>query len=74
MTDSTKMELQKIHPDIVSGKIGYLKMAQAKKSRVPELSRAALTAKHEVEKAKLEEKLAPKPVVRKTTAKKVTRG
>ena len=74
MKNSTKIEPQEIHPDIVSGKTGYYQMAQAKKSRVPELSRAALTAKHEVEKAKLEEKLAPKPVVRKTTAKKVKRG
>ena len=74
MTDSTKMVLQEIHPDIVSGKTGYYQMAQTKKSKVPDLSRAALAAKHEVEKAKLEEKLTPKPVVRKTTAKKVNRG
>jgi hypothetical protein len=67
------MELQEIHPDIVSGKTGYYKMAQAKKSQVPDLSRAALAAKHEVEKAKLEEKLN-KTTVKRTTAKKVKRG
>jgi hypothetical protein len=70
MADSTKIELSEIHPDIVSGKTGYLKMAQQKASKVPDLQRDALKAKHAVEIAKLEEKLASK----KTTAKKVTRG
>ena len=74
MTDSTKIEPAPIHPDIVSGKTGYYKMAQAKKSKVPGLKRDALAAKHAVEVAKLEEQLAPKPTVRRTTAKKVNRG
>jgi len=74
VTNSTKMEPAPIHPKIISGETGYLQMAQQKRSQVPDLSRAALAAKHEVEKAKLEEKLAPKPVVKRTTAKKVTRG
>jgi len=72
MANSTKIEPAPIHPDIVSGKTGYLQMAQANKSKIPDLSRAALAAKHEVEKAKLEERLAPRTT--KTTAKKVTRG
>jgi len=67
------MEPAPIHPKIISGETGYLQMAQQKRSQVPDLARAALAAKHEVEKAKLEEKLN-KTAVKRTTAKKVTRG